>query len=75
MYEIVKNRPVSEHNRRISSKEFPFEDMDIGDSFYIKPGEIQRKKFSVMVYSVGKRLGRKFATRGENGGLWVQRIK
>lgn len=75
MYEIVKNRPVAEANRRVSAKEFPFEKMEVGDSFYIEEGRIERKKFSVMVYSVGKRLGRKFATRGENGGLWVQRVQ
>lgn len=73
MYEIVKDRPVSEAKRRVSSKEFPFDKLEVGDSFFIDEGKIERKKFSVMVYSVGKRLGRKFATRGENGGLWVQR--
>lgn len=72
--EIVKDRPIHTSAQRASWKQYPFKDLEVGDSFKLEPGTFERKKFSVMMNSVGKRLGAKFSSKSEDGGLWVQRI-
>lgn len=87
MIEIVKDRPFIKAKKRASWKDYPFATLQIGESFYLEPGTFERKKFSVMIHSVGKRLSTagsqvngiepvvvKFSTRSENGGMWVQRV-
>ena len=52
--------------------EYPYRDMDVGDSFYVDDGKI-----NVMCnnnYRMGKVLGCKFIARVEDGGVRVWRI-
>lgn len=72
--EIIKNRPIISSATRASWKDYPFATMQVGDSFFLEKGKYERKKFSVMMHSVGKRLNAKFSSKSENGGMWVQRI-
>lgn len=81
MINIVKDRPIQGASERMKWTDFPMKDMEVGDSFFLKHAEIDRRKFSVMLNSVSKRLikqGRgtnvKFSTRTEGEGFWVQRV-
>ena len=81
MINIVKDRPIQNSTARMRWTDFPMKDMEVGDSFFLKHAEIDRRKFSVMLNSVSKRLikqGRgdnvKFSTRTEGEGFWVQRV-
>lgn len=77
--ELVKDRPLHNVSTRVRWTDYPLASMAVGDSFFLVEGEFERKKFSVMLNSVGKRLSKgdcvvKFSTRTENGGMWVQRV-
>ena len=77
--ELVKDRPLHNVSTRSKWTDYPLANMAVGDSFFLVEGEFERKKFSVMLNSVGKRLSKgdcvvKFSTRSENGGMWVQRV-
>ena len=81
MIKIVKDRPMHNTTKRMKWTDFPMKDMEVGDSFFLKHAEIDRRRFSVMLNSVSKRLikqGRgtnvKFSTRTEGDGFWVQRV-
>ena len=80
--EIV-DRPIKKSPNRTSSKDFPFESLQVGQAFFIPEGQVERKRFSVMMNSVGKRLSTtdytvKFSWQsGEQDGkkgAFVQRI-
>jgi hypothetical protein len=75
MIEVI-NMPVSPKAKRASWKDYPFATMQVGDGFYLHKGTFERKKFSVMLNSVGKRLSVKFSTSTDkvNGSLFVQRV-
>jgi hypothetical protein len=80
--EII-NRPLVKSPNRTRSKDFPFETLAVGQAFFVPEGTVERKKFSVMMNSVGKRLSTadtvvKFSWQSgeQNGvkGAFVQRI-
>ena len=52
----ITTRPIKKSPNRTSSKDFPFEALEVGQAFFIPEGTVERKKFSVMMNSVGKRL-------------------
>lgn len=79
MIEIVKDRPLHTVSSRAKWTDYPLASMQVGESFFLEQGTFERKKLSVMLNSVGKRLTKcdavvKFSTRSENGGIWVQRV-
>ena len=80
--EIIE-RPIKKSAIRTSSKDYPFDKLAVGQAFFIPAGQVERKKFSVMMNSVGKRLSTpeqtvKFSWQsGEDDGVkgaFVQRI-
>lgn len=80
--EII-DRPLKKSAVRTSSKDYPFSSLEVGQAFFIHAGQVERKKFSVMMNSVGKRLSNadctvKFSWQsGEQDGVkgaFVQRI-
>lgn len=79
--EII-DRPLKKSAIRTSSKDYPFANLEVGQAFFIPAGQVERKKFSVMMNSVGKRLSTdvtvKFSWQSgeQNGanGAFVQRI-
>jgi hypothetical protein len=71
MTNIAIDKDVGLPKERIRH-EYPYRDMDVGDSFYVDDGKI-----TVMCnnnYRLGKVLNRKFIARVENGGVRVWRI-
>jgi len=75
MIEVI-NKPVTQKAKRASWKDYPFSTMQVGDTFSLPKGEFERRKFSVMLNSVGKRLDVKFSTATDKatGDLFVQRV-
>lgn len=74
MIKIEKNIPFPRYtkNGRSTNRKYPWEEMQVGDSFF------SEKKATTMVSAAnhaGKRLGMKFATKSENKGTRVWRIK
>lgn len=63
MYQVKKNVPQPKVTRIAPSRrrKYPFEDMDIGDMFFV-PSKT-KNTLATHVSTVGKRLGRKFNTR------------
>lgn len=53
--EII-DRPLKKSAVRTSSKDYPFASLAVGQAFFIPAGQVERKKFSVMMNSMGKRL-------------------
>ncbi len=79
----ITTRPLVKSATRTRAKDFPFESLKVGEAFFIPAGTVERKKFSVMMNSVGKRLSTadtevKFSWQsGEQDGgkgAFVQRI-
>lgn len=78
----ITTRPIKKSPNRTSAKDFPFSSLEVGQAFFIPSGTVERKKFSVMMNSVGKRLSSdcmvKFSWQSgeQNGvkGAFVQRI-
>lgn len=73
MYEVKKNIPQPKVVRATakSRRKYPFEEMDVGDMFFV-PNKV-KNMLATHVSTVGKKLGRKFTTRlvtmvrGEDG--------
>ena len=63
MHEVQKNVPVPKAVRPVtaSRRKYPFEEMDVGDMFFV-PNRT-KNNLTTHVSSVGRKLGRKFATR------------
>ena len=72
MFQIEKNVPIPP--RREYKTKYPWDEMDVGDSFYVpntKSGSI-----ACGVYRASKRFeGKKFISRSEAGGIRVWRVK
>lgn len=52
----ITTRPITKSATRTRAKDFPFESLQVGQAFFIPAGTVERKKFSVMMNYVGKRL-------------------
>ena len=52
----ITTRPIKKSAVRTSSKDYPFASLEVGQAFFIPAGQVERKKFSVMMNSMGKRL-------------------
>ena len=63
---LDKDIPVPEPRKR-----YPYREMEIGDSFFVPAGGIQN--ICNQNYRTGKKLGRSFIARKEDGGVRVWR--
>jgi hypothetical protein len=64
--EVTKDVPIPESKRR-----YPYVEMQVGDSFVVVGGRMQI--VCNANYRAGKRLGRRFIARREEGGVRVWR--
>ena len=65
--ELTKDVPVPPDKRR-----YPYRVMDVGDSFFVAEGKLQ--VVCNNNYRTGKKLGRRFIARREEGGVRVWRV-
>lgn len=72
MITIEKNIPIP--FKRTYRSKYPWQDMKVGDSFFIK--EANPKNIAAAVYSAAKRFeGKQFLWRDMDGGIRVWRVK
>lgn len=69
MYKIEKNVPIPPNSK---SGRFPYDQLDVGDSFVAS--NVNLASVCSSNYRIGKRLGRKFIARQENGDVRVWRV-
>jgi hypothetical protein len=70
-YNIEKNIPQPKE-RRGRASEFPFAQMDLGDSFLAPDSNLRAMQQNG--YHWGKKLGRKFTSAKVEGGVRVWRV-
>lgn len=73
MYEIEKGIPVAEI--QMVDPKYPFEKMEVGDSFFVKHEGKGRNPVAAAIYYYEHKLGRDYTQRAVPGGLRVWRIK
>lgn len=66
MINIDKNIPVPEGRKKGRRVAYPFEQMEVGDSFVIPDGE--REKCRMAAYAWGKRRNLRFVVRLDDDG-------
>jgi len=71
MIKIDKDVPLPETRKYRGF--YPFEQMEVGDSFFIE--DENRQRLASAVYKNGKRLHVSFSVRAEGKGFRVWRIK
>jgi hypothetical protein len=71
-YVIEKGIPVAAPITARGASRFPFEKMEIGDSFLVT--DLPRKLVWQSAYTAGKRLGRTFVTRKLAEGIRIWRV-
>lgn len=69
MFEIEKNVELKPSTR---NRKYPFNTMDVGDSFYVQPG-LDFTKIRQAAFAWGKINKRKFSTRKDGDGYRVWR--
>ena len=80
MYKIEKNIPIplTNYKKAIGSK-YPFLQLKIGDSFFIKCDDNEKRAKQTTLIALSGRLSKeykmKFTTRKVDGGVRVWRIK
>ena len=79
-YKIEKGIPAPKLNTFGRVSNYPFADMEIGDSFKVDPaggweGKELLRKVKSAASSAGKKLSRKFIARSEDEGVRVWRIE
>lgn len=72
-FHIEKGIPVPKMTGAGRKTKYPFESMEVGDSFFIKDTKV--KTISRTCCQHGKRLSRKFASRTVDGGVRVWRTE
>ena len=72
-FTIEKGIPVPKMTGAGRKTKYPFESMQVGDSFFVKDGTVKTLSRSCGTY--GKRLERKFTSRTVNGGARVWRVE
>lgn len=76
MYEI--DSPDEYQEREIpkyKASEYPFAQMDVGDSFFAPDESFERRRFNAMCYRSAKKLGIKLSVIKVVDGVRVRRIK
>lgn len=63
--------------RRVIASVYPFDKMEIGDSFFVATNNKKGRNSSIAsaAYLHAKQLGRKFTTRTVEGGMRVWRLQ
>lgn len=61
MYELQDNVPLPKAARKSARRKYPFEDMVVGGMFFVP--HKTKNTLATHTSTVGKKLGRKFATR------------
>ena len=69
MIQVDKDIPVPTRRSRTL---YPYEEMEVGDSFFLEDMPLQQVCTSNL--RAGKRSGKKFSARTEDGGVRVWRI-
>jgi hypothetical protein len=69
MITIETNVPIP--RQRINCK-YPVDDLEVGQSFFVANGN--RNSISVVASAAGKRMGRRFRTAKQLGGVRVWRV-
>lgn len=72
-FHIEKGIPVPKLVGTGRRNKYPFESMEVGDSFFVKDGKVKTLSRSCGTY--GKRLERKFTSRTVEGGARVWRTE
>lgn len=78
-YKIEKNVPVNKRNTHMAN--YPFGDMQIGDSFLVPNEDIKSVGFQASLLSTAKSWARfnnieaRFTTRKQKDGMRIFRIK
>ncbi len=72
-FTIEKGIPVPKMTGAGRKTKYPFESMQVGDSFFVKDGTVKTLSRSCGTY--GKRLERKFTSRTVDGGARVWRVE
>lgn len=72
--QIIKGDTPPALKSRLSSKNYPFADMGVGDHFEVKMSAEELKKFAVMVFALGKRTARKYSLESIYAGVKVWRL-
>lgn len=72
-FNIEKGIPVAPLTGAGRKNKYPFDAMEVGDSFFVKDGK--GKSLSRLSYMHGKRLSYKFACRTVEGGVRVWRTE
>ena len=72
-FTIEKSIPVPKLTGAGRKTKYPFESMQVGDSFFVKDGTVKTLSRSCCTY--GKRLERKFTSRTVDGGARVWRTE
>ena len=72
-FTIEKGIPVPKQVGAGRKNKYPFDAMEVGDSFFVKDGTVKTLSRSCGIY--GKRLERKFASRTVDGGVRVWRTE
>ena len=72
-FTIEKGIPVPKMTGAGRKTKYPFESMQVGDSFFVKDGTVKTLSRSCGTY--GKRLERKFTSRTVDGGSRVWRVE
>ena len=71
-YKIEKNVPIA--TRVTGCNKFPFNDMKVDDSFFVK-NKSEAKSAKSYVYNYGAKNKKKFTIRTVDGGVRIWRIK
>ena len=72
-FHIEKGIPVPKTAGAGRKTKYPFESMQVGDSFFVKDGTVKTLSRSCGTY--GKRLECKFTSRTVDGGARVWRVE
>ncbi len=76
MFEIDKNVPLPARGTSTGGKKYPFERMEVGDSFFVPWTQGSKNSVNSSAYWAKKRYGFGFTTRTDNdyGGIRVWRV-
>ena len=70
MIKIEKNIPIPTFKKTLK---YPFEEMQVGDSFFVK--DVKRNNLSITARKYGSKTGRKFLVREVEGGVRCWRVE
>ena len=69
---IVVEKGIELPKGRIGQQKYPWDEMDIGDSFYVAGGDLKRIRWAATAN--GSKYGRKYSVRAVDGGVRTWRV-